>query len=79
MPCYTTLLKITVFFKQVEPFVEVMIKHEPVDEAVSYSDCALPEAAVKHEPLDETLPHSDCTLCVTTMKHEAEDTTAVQS
>jgi len=33
-----------------------MIKHEPVDDAVSYSDHALPEAAVKHEPLDEALP-----------------------
>ena len=66
-----------VFFKQVEPFIEVMIKHQPVDEAVSYSECALPEAALKHEPLDEALPHSDCTLYVTTMKHEAEDPTAV--
>jgi hypothetical protein len=43
-----------VFFTQVEPFVEVMIKHEPVNEAVSYSDCALPEAAVKCEAEDTT-------------------------
>jgi hypothetical protein len=54
-----------------------MIKHEPVDEAVSYSDCALPETAVKHKPLDEALPHSDYTLYVTTVKPEAEDITAV--
>lgn len=66
-----------VFFKQVEPLFEVMIKHEPVDEAFSYSDSALPEAAVKHEPLDEALPQSDCTLYVTPMKHDGEDTTAV--
>jgi hypothetical protein len=66
-----------VFFKQVEPFVEVMIKYDPVDDAGSYSDYALPEAAVKHEPLDEGLPHSDCTLYVSIVKHEAEDITAV--
>jgi hypothetical protein len=30
-----------VFFKQVEPFVEVMIKHEPLDEALPHSDCTL--------------------------------------
>jgi hypothetical protein len=46
-----------VFFKQVKPFVEVRIKHDPVDAAVSYYDYALPEAAVKHEPLDDALPH----------------------
>jgi hypothetical protein len=66
-----------VFCKQVEPFVEVMIKHEPVDEASSHSNCTLPEATVKHEPLDEALPHSGCTLSVPTMKHEAEVKTTV--
>jgi hypothetical protein len=38
-----------IFFEQVEPFDEVMIKQEPFDEVSSDSNCLLPEASVKHE------------------------------